>query len=316
MERRSSDIDGPIFFEDFPGPADGPTFVLVHGLGGSHVNWLAIAPSLAERGRVLALDLPGFGRSPLAGRKADLLSNRTLLTRFIEQEANTSVVLVGNSMGGALAAMEAVEEPELVSGTVLIAPAMPRSMRTALDRTVAGFASAFVIPQVGVSFISARVKSYGAERLVQRMLALCNVDPSRVSADVVAAHIELARARAGAPDMTAAFLQGARSLVMTVGRRRKYMELFRAISTPTLLIGGEHDRLVPRALLESLARVRPDWDFALIEDTGHTPMLEDPLGVLGAIDAWLSGPASWLLCGRQSLAGEARAWSIADTDAV
>jgi pimeloyl-ACP methyl ester carboxylesterase len=315
MEQRTIDIAGPIFFLDLPGPDEGPTFVLVHGLGGSHANWLGIAPLLAQRGRVLAVDLPGFGRTPLAGRRADLASNTALLARVIEKMAIPPVVLVGNSMGGAIAAMTAVRHPDLVCGTVLVAPAMPRSGRAAIDRTVAGFATTYFIPQVGASFISAGVRSYGAERLVQRMLSLCNVDPSRVAAEVVAAHIEVANALAGLTDMTAAFLQGARSLVRVVGRRRRYMELLRSVTAPTLLIAGEHDRLVPRSALEGLARVRPDWDFAVLENTGHTPMLEDPRAVLGAIDAWLAGPASWVLCGRQSLAGEARSWNIESIDA-
>ena len=50
-------------YVDFGGPDDGPTIVLVHGLGGSHLNWDLLAPRLTPHARVLALDLPGFGRS-------------------------------------------------------------------------------------------------------------------------------------------------------------------------------------------------------------------------------------------------------------
>jgi pimeloyl-ACP methyl ester carboxylesterase len=51
-----------LHYADFGG--QGPTIVLVHGLGGAHTNWLAVGAELAERGHVVALDLPGFGRSP------------------------------------------------------------------------------------------------------------------------------------------------------------------------------------------------------------------------------------------------------------
>jgi pimeloyl-ACP methyl ester carboxylesterase len=138
-------------------------------------------------------------------------------------------------------------------------------------------------------------------------LRLCNVDPSRVSQEVIDAHLEVARARGGANDMASAFVQGARSLVGALGLRRRYLETLRAVTAPTLLIGGEHDRLVPRACVEAIAGIRPDWDHVMLDDVGHTPMLEDPRAVLGAIEAWLSGPASWILLGTQSLAGEARA---------
>jgi len=111
MERRTADLGGPVYYLEFPGPSKGPTFVLVHGLGGSHANWLALAPMLAQRGRVLALDLPGFGLSPLAGRKATMSSSRSIIARFIHDVAATPVVLVGNSMGGALSISQAVADP-------------------------------------------------------------------------------------------------------------------------------------------------------------------------------------------------------------
>ena len=64
---RTLDVDGAIVYREWDGPPD-TTFVLVHGLGGSHLNWLQVGMGLSGLGRVLALDLPGFGRSPAAGR--------------------------------------------------------------------------------------------------------------------------------------------------------------------------------------------------------------------------------------------------------
>ncbi len=55
---------GPLHWKDYGG--HGPLHVLVHGLGGSIANWDFIGPRLARRGRVVALDLPGFGLSPPA----------------------------------------------------------------------------------------------------------------------------------------------------------------------------------------------------------------------------------------------------------
>ena len=54
-ELHTADIDGPVAFREWEGPRD-TTFVLVHGLGGSHVNWLQVAPGLAGLGRVIALE--------------------------------------------------------------------------------------------------------------------------------------------------------------------------------------------------------------------------------------------------------------------
>ena len=84
---RWTDIDGPVHYLDFGGPARGPVIIGVHGLGGSAVNWLAIAPLLTDRCRLLAPDLAGHGLTRSAGRGADVASNRVLLHRFIETVA-------------------------------------------------------------------------------------------------------------------------------------------------------------------------------------------------------------------------------------
>ena len=55
----------------FGGPDDGPLVVCVHGLGGSHVNWMALAPQLTSTCRVLALDLAGHGLTEALGRGTD-----------------------------------------------------------------------------------------------------------------------------------------------------------------------------------------------------------------------------------------------------
>jgi pimeloyl-ACP methyl ester carboxylesterase len=312
MESRTIDLGGPVYYLEFPGPSRGPTFVLVHGLGGSHANWLAIAPILAQRGRVLALDLPGFGLSPLAGRKATMRSSRSIINEFIQGVSSAPVVLIGNSMGGALSIAQAVANPDSVRGLVLIAPALPRNGLHSVDTTVAGFISAAIVPTVGGRLIGGRLivnalRQYGAARMVQRMLALCTVDPSRVPPEIVDAHLEVAKQRAFEMDVPAAFLQQTRSLVGTLGRRRRYLDLLRQVCAPTLLIGGACDRLVPRASVEAISHIRPDWDHVMLDDCGHVPMLEHPRVVANAIDAWLSGPASWILQGKRSLAGAALA---------
>ena len=69
MEIRRIQIEGPdgeygLSYADWGSPDAARTIVCVHGLGGSHVNWMAVAPGLARLGHVTAPDLPGFG-SPL-----------------------------------------------------------------------------------------------------------------------------------------------------------------------------------------------------------------------------------------------------------
>src|SRR5437867_11908454 len=98
MRSRTIDLDGPVHYADFGGT--GPTLVLVHGHGGSHVNWLAVAPVLARRARVLAVVLAGFGRTALGERSAEMNANWVLVERFLDAVAAGPAGRVGNCMGG------------------------------------------------------------------------------------------------------------------------------------------------------------------------------------------------------------------------
>src|SRR5689334_11534423 len=103
MKHSSVDLGGPVHFADFGG--EGPPLVLVHGLGGSHANWLAVAGRLSARFRVLAPDLVGFGRTPLAGRSTAVQANADLVGRFIDKVIGAPAIVVGNSMGGLCGAL-------------------------------------------------------------------------------------------------------------------------------------------------------------------------------------------------------------------
>src|SRR5439155_22578234 len=103
------DLDGPVHYLDFGGPPDGPVVVGVHGLGGSAVNWSALAPALTDRCRVLAPDLAGHGLTRSLCRGTGVAANRALLHRFVGSVTGAPVLLMGNSMGGMIALLEAVE---------------------------------------------------------------------------------------------------------------------------------------------------------------------------------------------------------------
>src|SRR4029077_18462252 len=115
---RGVDAGGPVRYREWDGP-EGTTFVLIHGLGGSHLNWIEVAPGLAGLGRVLTPDLPGFGRSPRAGRGTRLMDSRAALSRFLDAVGVGRAIVAGNSMGGVIGFLEAAVEPERVR--VLIA---------------------------------------------------------------------------------------------------------------------------------------------------------------------------------------------------
>jgi pimeloyl-ACP methyl ester carboxylesterase len=128
-----------VHYVGWDGPAE-RTFVLVHGLGGSHLSWLLVGPGLAEHGRVLALDLCGFGRTGRDGRRSRLTDQRALVSRFVREVAGSGpVVLVGNSMGGGISMLQAALEPASVQGLVLSNSIFPPRAELC-PHQVAGFA--------------------------------------------------------------------------------------------------------------------------------------------------------------------------------
>src|SRR3712207_1763337 len=136
---RTVDLGGPVHYVDYGGDEDGPTVVLVHGLGGSHLNWDLLAPLLTPHARVHALDLPGFGLSEPGRRVATVRNNVAVLDRFLREVTGAPVVLVGNSMGGMIAILEAARAPARVSGLVLVDPAVPGPRRRLDPQVVADF---------------------------------------------------------------------------------------------------------------------------------------------------------------------------------
>ncbi len=290
MESRWIELDGPVHYAAWDGPSDGPTFVLVHGLGGSHANWMSVAPALAERGRVLAPDLAGFGRTPQAGRRSTIGANRRLLHRFLHATGAAPAILAGNSMGGAIGAIEAAEEQEAVAGLVLVDAAMPRARNASADPVVAAVFATYIVPGVGERFMRRRARSLGPEGLVRETMRLCCVDPERIDPTVLAYQIQIATERSEMPWANKAFLEAARSLLRRLARRERFLTTLKRISCPTLMIQGEKDRLVPLGAARAVAALRPDWTFRVFDDIGHVPQLEDAAQWLSAVGEWLTGP--------------------------
>jgi len=289
VESRTVELDGPVHYAEWDGPDDGATFVLVHGLGGSHANWLSVAPGLARRGRVLAIDLAGFGRTAPAGRRATLGANRRLLNRFIHATGAAPAIMVGNSMGGAISAMQASAEPETAAGLVLVDAALPRAISVTPDPLVAAVFAAYLVPGVGEQVVRRRAKLLGPERLVRETMRMCCVDASRVDPVVIEAHIALATERQSYEWAHRSFLTAARSLIRRLARRERFLAMLHQISCPTLIVHGDKDRLVPVAAARAIANMRPDWKLQILADLGHVPQLEDPELWLATVELWLAG---------------------------
>ena len=220
---RFIEVDGrPVHWVDFGGPegnAAAPLAVCVHGLGGSWVNWMAVAPLLTSRYRVVAFDLAGFGLTPLEGRRADIRSNRRLLDAFLRTVTDQPVTLIGNSMGGLLSILQASRHPETVERLVLLDAAvpLPRSHFPDDPRFIATFLT-LAAPLAGEQILRRRSRRSTPADLVGESLNLVCHDPSRVSPALIRESEALAATRSGDRNTEKAFLAAARSIAGVLAR--------------------------------------------------------------------------------------------------
>jgi pimeloyl-ACP methyl ester carboxylesterase len=285
-ESRVVDLDGPVHYVDFGGPDTGPAVVLVHGLGGSHLNWDLLAPRLTGHARVWALDLPGFGRSEPGGRKASVSANAAALQRFLAEVVGEPAVLVGNSMGGMLSILATGERPAAVTGLVLVDPAVP-GPRRALDPLVALMFAVYAVPFVGERFMRMRRTRQTELARVREMLTLVGVDPDTVPAEVIDRSVTLLQERTDVDGMDKAFLAAARSLLRLLVDPRRYRAAMASITVPVLLVHGDRDRLVPVAAARDIARRHPSWRYVELAGVGHTPQLQVPERLADDVLGWL-----------------------------
>jgi pimeloyl-ACP methyl ester carboxylesterase len=285
VERRIVDLGREVSYMDYGG--EGSPIVLVHGLGGSVENWMLVGRRLAGIGHVIALDLYGFGHTPLpdaVDSNAD--RNQELVSRFIAELDEGPSVLIGNSFGGMVSVLQAAAEPDSVASLVLVDPVLPHPSGTEVDPVVDMLFATYATPALGEFFISSRLAEIGPAETVRMTMALCCADAGRIAAETLDAHIALSEARMQMPWSTKAFLDSARSLMELMFDDR-YARALETAPAPALIVQGALDRLVPLAAARALAELRPDWELVVMPDTGHIPMLEVPEEFLGAVEPWL-----------------------------
>jgi len=240
--------DQLIFFSYRKGKHESPcSLILIHGAGGSHLDWPPELRSLADFD-VYAVDLPGHGRSHPPG--CSTINEYTeIITSFINKLKIRKVILVGHSMGGAIVQEFGLLSPSPIIGLVLVAsgarlrvaPAILNGITADYEKTVDTITELAWSENAPVQF----------KQLGKQMLLSC--DPATILGDFLACD------------------------------EFNNMENLRKIEQPTLVICGTRDRLTPLKYSQFLAEDIPNSRIAVFEGAGHMVMLEEPGPVASVI---------------------------------
>jgi pimeloyl-ACP methyl ester carboxylesterase len=236
----------------------GPVLILIHGLGSSSEAWNADLDSLAKSYRVIAIDLPGFGKSdrPKADYSVRYLAG--VVNEFMDSLGLTRATLAGNSLGGWVAALVALENPQKVSNLILV--------------NSAGLRREGAPP----------VKLDPATRDEEKALLLTVFsNQSFVTDQVVDEQWEYSKeVRPVVQSMLASFKSSPPFLD----------DRLKDIKVPTLVIWGRQDKMIPLEAGKRFAKGIPGARLAVIENAGHLPQIEQPdafnRAVKGFVKSW------------------------------
>ena len=261
---QTADVDGTRINYAEIGPTEdesGPPIVFVHGLGGCWENWLENMPHLARHHRVVALDLPGFGHSPMPSWDISIEAFGSVLLAFCRQLGLERGVVVGNSMGGFIAADAVIQSAEAFDRFVLVSAAgiSHAAMKSGPSVTAVRMTT-LMTPAV------LRMRGPALRRRRLRLAFFGGVfhNPLKLRTELL---WEFANG-AG----TDGFVPAATGLM-----GYDFLDRLEDVETPALIVWGRNDRIVPPADSTGYGQRLRDSRTLIYDRTGHCPMAERPV---------------------------------------
>jgi pimeloyl-ACP methyl ester carboxylesterase len=262
---------GPVNYVEI---GEGPPIVFVHGISGSWQNWLENLPHFGRGHRAIALDLPGFGSSPMPTWPIEMPAYGRLLHDFCEKLGlGKEVTLVGNSMGGLVAAEAVLSEQSRFNGLVLVSAAgfintwLPHQRGTATSRAWDNFGAH--VGALARFTVTHRLTRWLNFRFVIRY-------PGRLRKELLWEQVNSGVPCPGFADALAA--------VIEYDARDRLEE----IKIPTMIVWGFEDWVISAAAALSYHRRIPSSRLEIFEHTGHVPQLERPARFNALLDEFLS----------------------------
>jgi pimeloyl-ACP methyl ester carboxylesterase len=251
------------------GPRDAPALILLHGFGASLDTWEPWAEALSAHYRVVRFDLPGFGLTgpDPTGDYTDAREMK-ILTDLMDQLGIQRASLVGNSLGGRIAWGFTALNPDRVTRLVLISPD--------------GFASpGFDYGKAPKTPWIMRALPYIAPRgLLKANLAAAYGRPQTLSDTTVTRYRDMMLA----PGVRGAILARMGQVIL-----RDPAPILARIGTPTLLLWGEKDGMIPIGNAADYLRDLPNATLVRLPNLGHLPFEEDPVNSLPPVEQFLAG---------------------------
>lgn len=225
----------------------GPAVVIVHGIGGHKEDWQGVMASLASRHTVYAIDMIGFGGSSKDAAEITVAMQAEAIGSLLEAEHLQKVSLIGNSVGGWVAATFAARHPERIERLVLV--------------DAAGFKAMFEGPSP-VNFYPETVED------MQKLLSYVFYSPSTHSAEFAGKALAGLN-QSGDKAAAAAVFKG-------LFPSARLEELMPSIKAQTLVVWGAQDKLFPPQVADLVSGGIAGARKVLIENAGHFPQLDNP----------------------------------------
>lgn len=244
-------------------------FLLLHGYGTSSYTWNKEMDELANMGRVIAVDFPGFGYSD-HGSTIDYRTEAEVqrLSDLLKQENVEKAIVIGHSYGGRIALALAQDHPDQIERLVLISPAVYHYVNPIPKILVS-------IPEISRTFL----KLYFSDARIRQMYLNTFANPSVVTTDDIDNVVRPYQ------------VKGIENSIIARAKatdQKKY-DITQVTEIQTLILWGEKDKLIPRSDMEHLrADLASDPTLVTIPNVGHALQEEAPTEFMNQLKTFLA----------------------------